>query len=368
LARSNVSVQSGGIDGATTYLADNPTPNLLIVQTTETGDGMFAALERLSGVVDPDSRVILLGQENDIGLYRKLIEMGLSDYFTGQVGAEQLLGAIESIFAQADATESGRVIACIGTRGGAGSSSVAANLAHSLGQQFEEQVILIDLDMSFGTAAMALNLQQRQSLADALAQPSRLDDVLMERFMLKYDDHLSVVAAPVTLGANEDINLESFEILLNLVRQMAAFVVLDMPHLWHNWVSEVLLHADEVVVVTYPDLANLRDAKNIFDTVASKRGVGAPTRLAFNRVGNSRKTELTAKDFESTIGESPVVTIPFDPVLFGTAINNGEMVAQVNKGSKTVQEFDKLANIVSARSPVAAAAKKSMLSLFKGTN
>jgi pilus assembly protein CpaE len=366
LARSRFVVESGGMEGAVAYLAEHEAPQLLIVETAAAGDELFGSLESLAEVCDPGVKVVVLGHENDIALYKQLIEMGLSEYYCGPISTDALIGIVETIFSEPDSQSLGRVIAFVGARGGVGSSSIAANTAHALGQVFKDDVILVDLDLPFGTSALAFNLSPRQNITEALAEPDRLDDVLMERFMLKYDNYLSVAPAPAELGDQFKIELESFEVLLELVRKMASFVVLDLPHEWPAWVHEILLDANEVAVTAYPDLTNLRDAKNIFDVLGTKRGVDAPLRLVLNRVGASKNTELTAKDFEESLGVDPVATIPFEAALFGTAMNNGEMVAEVNKGSKAAKAFLKLADVVSARIPVAkAGGGKSLLSMLK---
>lgn len=360
-SRSNVAVHPGGIRAATEYLKENETPQVLVLEAAETGDALFQALEGLAEVCNPDAKVVVLGSANDIQLYKRLKEVGISEYNCGPVTTENLIALIEGIYSEQDPTSLGRVVAFIGARGGVGSSTIAASTAYGLGQQFREPVILMDLDLPFGTLALALNLQQRQSVAEALAQPSRLDEVLMERFAIKYDDHLSVIPAPSVLDGNDDVNLDSFEVLIKLVRKMAAFVVIDLPHRWSPWVEALLLDANDVVVTASPDLLNLRDAKNIFDLLGPKRGIDAPVRLVLNRVGQAKKTELTAKDFEEPLKVKPVASIPCDPLLFGTAVNNGTTILQANKKSRAAREIDRLANVVSARMPSAKARKKDSL-------
>ncbi len=363
LARSKIAVYSGGMEGAATYLAENQTPQLVIVEATESGDALVAALGELAQVCDAEAKVILIGDSNDITLYKRLMAVGLSEYFPSGVTTEELIATVENFYSTDDTAGLGRTIAFVGARGGVGSSSVAANTAYCLANQVEEEVILLDLDLVFGTAALAFNMQPTQSIADALAQPDRLDDVLMERFMGKYGDHLSVVAAPVDLAGGSEIDPHAFETLIDLVSRMASYVVVDVPHQWVPWVSEVLLMANEVVVTVHADLANLRDAKNIFDVLSSSRGVDAPNRLVFNAVGASKKVELSPKDFEEVVGVSPSAQIPYNPALFGAAMNNGEMAVQISKGSKVSQEFADLARVVGARAPVTKA--RSSRSLFR---
>ena len=339
----------GSIGVARNFLAENETPSLLIIETDLYGDLLFEELDSLASVFDPNSRLMLIGQENDIKLYRQLLEIGISDYICSPITEEQLKNSINELYADPEAIDLGRVIACVGARGGAGSSTVAANLAYTLGQQYLNEVILVDLDLCFGTAALALNLQQRQNISDALAQPNRLDDVLIERFMLKYNEYLSVVAAPTVLGSDYEIPLDAFEIFLELVRKMSPFIVLDVPHQWSPWVSEILLDANEVLVTAYPDLANLRDAQAILQRLMEKRNVDEPTRLVLNRVGMAKGSEIGPKDFEGATKVGPAANIPFDPKLFSIALNNGQSIAEVSKRAKSTKLFGELATIVSGK-------------------
>ena len=348
-SRCQIINHEGSIKEAIKYLSENESPNLLIVETNLSGDALFEELKSLANVFDPNSRLMLIGQENRIQLYRQLKNMGIHEYLCSPIESEQLQSSISQLYADPEAIELGRVIACVGASGGAGSSTVAANLAYTLGQTYSSEVILVDLDLCFGTAALALNLQQRQSIADALAQPDRLDDVMIERFMLKYNDYLSVVAAPTVLGGDHEISLNAFETLLDLVRRMASFIVLDVPHQWSPWVNEVLLDANEVLVIAYPDLVNLRDAQAIFDRLMEKRNVDAPTRLILNRVGMAKRTELGPNDFKGPVTMTPTLNIPFEPNLFGMALNNGKSVVEENKRAKSTKLFDELAKIVSGR-------------------
>ena len=170
--------------------------------------------------------------------------------------------------------------------------------------------------------------------------------------MLKYNDFLSVVPAPVLLGGDFDVQVDAFEALLNLVRRMAAFIVIDLPHQWNPWVNEILLDANEVVVTAYPDLANLRDAKNMFDRLLEKRDIGSPTRLVFNKIGLAKVSELGTKDFGDPLGVPPILSIPFEAGLFGTALNNGQCVVEENQRSKSAKRLSELATIVSGRDDV----------------
>lgn len=358
MARSRMAVQSGGIQAAINYLAANETPQMLIVEASETGPALMERIESLAEVCDPNSNVILIGAENDITLYRELKGLGLSEYFYGDVTTEQIVGAIESVFSGDTEEHLGSVIAFMGARGGVGSSVLAANAAHRLGQEFKDDVLLIDCDLAFGTAALTCNVQPKQSLADALAQPGRLDETLVERVQLKVDDYLSLVPAPGTLGGDYDIDVESFEVLMQIARGMASYVVLDLPHQWSPWIQDVMLDADNVVLTTTPDLGGMRDTKNIGDIVSRGNRQSETLHLALNKVGASRKTEISAKDFRGQIGYEPLVSIPWDPLVFGTSMNDGKLIDKVPKHTKVMAEINKLAQTVSGTAPLTKAEAK----------
>ena len=372
LSRCKTLVQGGGIDGAVKFLGDYESPQLLLIEARETGDALISALGRVAEVCEPGSKVVLLGEENDIFLYKKLMGMGLDEYYCGPFTPDALISVIESLYSETGSENLGRVISFFGARGGVGSTALAANTAYALSTQFEENVVLLDLDIAFGSIALGLNLQMRQSISDALAEPKRLDAVMIERFMLKYGDNLSLIAAPATLVDGTQINLESLSILLNLVRQMSGFVVIDIPHRWEKWVQEILLDSNEIIVTAYPNLVNLRDVKNVFEKLTPNRGVDAPTRLVLNRFGEFKKGELTVKDFEEAVGIAPVASIPYAPGLFADSVNGGDVLAKLGKTHKVVKEIGRLAEIVCGRtlsqgkSRVLSQGKNDEQSLLKG--
>ena len=293
---------------------------------------------------------MLFGPNNDISLYKKLIDIGITDYFAAGSTADQLLAAIERAFLDVNSTNQGRVIAFMGSNGGAGSSVISANTAYCLAKQGQQPVTLVDLDLPFGTASLEFDIQSKQSISDVLSQPERLDETLLERFMVSESQYLSILPSVANLENSDEIDVNSLESLISLLRQMNAYVVLDLPRVWRPWLHETLLDCEETVIVAQPELAALRNTKNILDHLMELRTVNRPTRLVVNKEGARRKTELKPKDFEKAIGSQPIVTIPYDANLFGTALNNGKLIAAHNKNHKITKKFKSLAQKVSGQS------------------
>ena len=361
--RSTIETHEGGIDAAVTQLSDKTTPDLLIVESAGTQDQMFDQLEALANVCDPETRLILIGVENDIELFRTLIAEGVSDYMIAPIADEQLKASVTKIF-QTRSGEDGRVIAFVGMTGGTGSSVIAHNVACELAETYDEQVIVVDLDISYGTAALNFNMHPRQTIVDALSNSGALDAAMVNQYLMEFGDtKLSVLTSPSSLGTGMHVSSQPLDAVLGVVKPMAGFIVLDIPHVWEDWVNDALAGADEVVMVCRPDLTNLRNAKNVIEYIGAKRGVDAPTRLVLNQVGAAKRADLTNKDFVEAIALNPVASIPFDPEAFGNALNTGELLSKASPKSKATVAIAELAVVVGAREPVEEE-EKSIMSMF----
>lgn len=349
LQHSRLTLHAGGLAAAIGYYAGHPTPQVVLVEEVDDDRTMMTHLEQLAEVCEPGTRVIVVGALNDIALYRTLLSHGVSDYLVQPVGPAQIAASIAALFADPSAAPRGKVTALWSARGGAGASTLARNLAWHMGKVLGEQAVYIDLDMAFGASDLAFNTEARQSTTDALAQPERLDSVLLDRFLVVHDDHLRVLPNGGAAPRVVDVAAEAVEQLVDLAARMAPAVVLDLPHLWAPWTETVLQTADEVLVVARPDLASLRDCKLLLESLAPRRAGGAAPRLILNAMDACRKTQLSAKDFQDTLGVAPSLVLPWDSVLFGEAANNGQLLAECVKGNKLSPQLEALAATLTGR-------------------
>ena len=343
--RSTIAVNEGGSKGAVEHLGVNATPDLLIIETTAENESLFDELGTLADVCAPGTRVILVGKENDVNLFKTLIDQGISQYFVGVPGEEELKAAIMAAFVDKQQSDKSRVIAVAGIRGGVGSSVIAHNVATELAKISKDDVIIVDLDIHYGTAALNFNIQPQSTIVDALAQSGSVDEVLLTRFLEKCTENVSVLSSPGSLGTGVEISMANLEPVLGLIKQMASYVVLDLPHMWNNWVQDVLVDADETIIVGTPDLYNLRDGKNIVEFLSPHRGTDAPIHLVLNRMGQVKKGEIKDKEFRDVLAIAPSISIPYDPDTFSVAMNNGEPLAR----SKATTAISDLAKLVSGK-------------------
>ena len=356
MSRATTQIRVGGVPAAIDAYAAEPTPPLIIVECLDDPQTLLWQVDRLAEVCDAGTKVVVIGATNDIILFRELMRRGVSEYLVAPIQPLQLIAAIGGLFSDPAQPFVGRSIAFVGARGGSGSSSVAHNTAYAMSERIGANTVIVDYDLPFGTAGLDFNQDPLSGVADALGQPDRLDAVLLDRMMVRCTDKLSLFAAPATLDTDWDISPDAFEEVTSQIRSTAPFVVLDLPHIWTGWMRKTLISADEVVVVATPDLASLRNAKNMIDLIRSGRPNDAPPRLVLNQVGVPGRPEIPAKDFGAALGVHPSLSIPFDAKLFGAAANNGQMILDAGAKSKAAEAFQTLAQIVSRRELPALAA------------
>jgi pilus assembly protein CpaE len=368
LAKTHVSVHMGGILSAAEHYSESATPNLVIVESRDGPEDLVKRLEALAGVCDPATKVVVIGPSNDVALYRELIRQGVSDYLVAPVHPMQIIEAIAGLYAGSDSKPIGKVFAFVAAKGGSGSSTVAHNVAWSLAEELGISTTLCDFDLPYGTAGLDFNQDPAQGVADALMAPERLDDVLMDRLLVKCTPKLNLLAAPAQLDRDYDLDTQAFETVIDILRQTSPASVCDMPHAWMPWSRQMLLSADEIVIVATPDLASLRNAKSLFDVFSQLRPHDAKPRLVLNQVGVPKRPEIPVKDFAEAIGQEPLLVLPFDPQLFGSAANNGQMVTQLNPQARAAQGFQHLAKVLTGRNAALEPKAKAGSSVLKFLN
>jgi len=349
MSKSHVKVQTGGVAAAIEAYRTSPTPNVIIIESQGGGEGLLAGLDMLAEVCDAGTRVIVIGSLNDIILYRELMRRSISDYLMIPVAPLDLIRAVSGLFSAPDAKPVGRVIAVTGAKGGVGASTVAHNVAWAIARHLLLDSVLTDLDLAFGTAGLDYNQDPPQGIADAVFSPERVDSGFVDRLLSKCTDHLSLLAAPATLDRVYDFGPEAFDSILDVLRTSVPCIVLDVPHVWTAWAKRALIAADDLLVVAAPDLANLRNAKNLIDVLRDARPNDHQPHYCLNQVGVPKRPELKPADFAKALELEPMATIPFDPQLFGTAANNGQMIAEVSAGHRVTETFRQLAQLLSNR-------------------
>jgi pilus assembly protein CpaE len=363
MSKVALTTHNGGLDGAIETYKSNPTPNLIMVETTLPPSEIPAALSRLAEVCDATTRLIVLGHVNDVMLYRELIRFGVSEYIVLPATAQAIVTAITDLFAGDSAAPIGRTVGFISAKGGSGGSTVAHNVAWAISQTLRQDVLILDMDLAFGTAGLNFNQDPPHGVADALLASTKMDTVMLDRLMSKAANHVNLLTAPVTLDRTYDFAERDFEQIIELGQKSLPVVVLDIPHTWTSWVRQTLATIDEIVIVAEPDLANLRNAKNLSDTIKALRPAESEPLLVLNQVAMPRRPEISPSEFATSIECKLLGQIPFDSALFGTAANNGQMIAEVAANNRINEIYRQIGMHVTGRTTPEAAGKATNLKL-----
>jgi pilus assembly protein CpaE len=352
MVKAHLRVQMGGAAAAVVAFHSSPTPNVIILESQTHGEDILSGLDELSEVCDAGTRVIVIGRFNDIALYRELIRRGVSEYIIAPVRPIDVVRGICGLYGAPGAKPVGRILAIVGAKGGVGASTIAHNIGWAIARDLKLDSVVTDLDLAFGTAGLDFNQDPPQGIADAVFSPDRVDTAFVDRLLSKCTDNLSVLAAPATLDRVYDFSPEAFDSIFDALRTSVPYVVLDVPHLWSGWTKRVLVGADHILIVASPDLANLRNTKNLLDLLRAARPNDHRPLYCLNQVGIPKRPEIKPADFAKALGDDPIAIIPFEPTIFGTASNNGQMIAEVSPGHRVAEIFRQTALLLAGRNEV----------------
>jgi MinD-like ATPase involved in chromosome partitioning or flagellar assembly/TPR repeat protein len=262
--------------------------------------------------------------------------------------ADDIADALCRLYAD---TDKSRVIAVIGARGGIGASTIAHNLAWCIAERQHAAAALLDLDLAFGAASYAPKEGAEFSIADAFARLDAIDETL-DRTAIERTPRLRIFNAPAAVERALEPEPEALQAVIAHARRMSAFVVLDLPHAWNAWIKHALLGADDIVIVSGPDLASLRNTDNMLKLLRSEPGRVASPIVALSMVGVPKRPEIPFKDFSEALVLAPSATFAFDPALYSSATMAGQSIYEAAPNSKAARALDALATQLTGCEPV----------------
>ena len=329
-------IQQGNIRTAMAALQKMPTPHMLIVDVSGE-DQPLSALSELSSVVEPDVRVLVVGDRDDLNFYRQVTRgLGVLEYLyqplMRDMVARHFGPLIQHGVPSAEPLLGGRVVTVTGARGGAGASTVAANLAWYFGVEAKRHTVLLDADLHRGTAAMQLGAKASPGLRTALESPDRIDELFVERAAQPVAKRLHVLAGEEKLTDTVQYTPDAAAQLVASLRKRYNFVVIDVPWSSLPLHADLLMLAHQRVVVMDPTLASVRDTLRL---LALPKGDAQPTRgvLVLNR--DAMQGGLNRRQLDEGLKMKPDIVIPDMPKLVVRAASMGEVAMTGRGGFRT---------------------------------
>jgi len=348
-------IMRGGIAKAIDYLSEQRSPHLLLVDISGV-DLPLSQIHILADVCEPGTTVVAIGDHNDVGLYRDLIDAGVSHYIVKPLTRELLTKALTPKVNSGDIGRSslklGKLVSVIGARGGVGATTLACNLAWHLANRQSRRVALVDLDLQHGDCSFLFNLNTTPGFRDALANPLRIDHLLLDRIMTQHGERLFVLGSEEPLHDNVQFTVPAIDTLFSVLRSLFHYVIVDVPRIATPAYRRALEIADRRVIVVDQTMRAMRDASRLvklFDSGTPGIEHSAEHRNIFvvNRVGEAGNRSLSLKEIQSILKVQPTSLIPFLPSLMTPAAHAGEIAA--NKRGKFADAVGVLALELSGR-------------------
>jgi pilus assembly protein CpaE len=338
----------GGLRNAIQSLSVSASPNILMVDLSESGDPLND-INALAEVCEPGTVVIAIGQVNDVRLYRDLVASGINDYMLKPLSASVLRDSLNSAQAVFSAPKSSdpevakRHIssAVIGTRGGVGASTIATSLAWQFATKKAKPTAFLDLDIHFGTGALALDLEPGRGLADAIDNPSRIDGLFIERAMIRAHENLAILSAEAPINSPLMTDGAAFLQLQEEFRQAFEMTVIDLPRNMLINFPHLFNEVNLVVITTELTLAAARDTIRLLSWLKTNAAHTTPVVVA-NKV-QANALEISKADFEASIERKIDYLIPFDQAAAAKSAKLGQAFVEANAQSKATVQIKALA-------------------------
>jgi pilus assembly protein CpaE len=332
-------IMRGGITKAVDFFADQRSPNILIVDVSGV-DLPVSKVHALAEVCEPGVTVIAIGNRNDIGLYRDLLQSGVSDYvvkpLTPQLLAKALIARTSPAEVGPILKKLGTIVAVLGARGGVGTTTLAANLSWYIANRQGRRVALVDLDLQNGDCALALNVRATPGLCEALVNPGRIDNTLLDRVMTPVGDRLFVLSSEEPLLDHVDFDAGAVETLVSVLREQFHYVIIDVPRIPGAPYRRALDIADLRIVVADQTLRSVRDTARLRAALGDGDGKHRDL-VVVNRHGEGGRHAVTLHEIQHVLELRPKSVIPFLPTLFMTAASRSQVaVAQRGKFTDAV--------------------------------
>lgn len=347
----------GSIDELAARL--NGTPVVAILGPSCIQDGALAGVDRL---IQQRSELgaILISPELSTALLQTALRAGVKDVLTLPVTADQIFEAVERVantlkaaptphfpgqpqVDDYDPGEAGQVITVFSTKGGAGKSVIAANLAVLLAQRSDRPVCLVDADLQFGDVAVMLKLAPQHTIVDAVASLDRLDASLMQSLLTPHPaSGLQVLAAPLEPAFADQIGAAEMVKIIEILRRVCSHVVVDTPAYFNDVVLGLIEVSDDVLLVAGMDVPNIKNVKIGLQTLRLLNTPKEKLRLVLNRANS--KAKLDVSEVERTLQVNADALIPSD-VVVPQAVNKGVPVVLAAPRSSVTKALEELADL-----------------------
>jgi pilus assembly protein CpaE len=339
------------------------TPSHLVIDIGGRGADVLEELDQLAQQCESGTRVVAVGNTNDITLYRALLARGVLEYFPMPVEPSEIFrvltaplpsaAPVAAVAAAPPATHSTatkRVISFYSAASGDGASSAALNTAYAMSQLFNGTTVLVDMDYQFGMVAKHLDLQNQYGIRDLFDHPERGVDATLIRRMVANYGKLHVITAPAELRYLPTVAPEAISGLMATLKESYDNIILDLPHVWTPWVAAAAQQSTHVVLIAQLWLKSVSHAARMMRVFREMNVPLDRIVTVINRSGARFKEAIDSSDFERVCGTTIRHTLANDIKTITAAEAEAKSVFEVPE-SALANDFMALARALSGLPP-----------------
>lgn len=342
-ARVKFNIMDGDVETAIAYYSQNPSPDLVLVETLEITDGFAGRLEILGGNCAENTAAVVVGPINDVYLYRKLIDMGVSDYLVKPLTRDVLAGVFSKILIERLGAEHSKLIACIGAKGGVGTSAVSHLLSDVAANTLHQKTIILDAAGGWSYLSVAMGGDTVTTLHEVARAASSTDKDSFGRMIIPVGEKLSYLGTGAEPLMDDTVSAESFEIIINKLMQTYPVVIVDLSGASIDICRNILARANDVVIVSTPTLSSLRSARGLLQETKTIRGdKDDGIHIILNKKGIGSGFEVSDSDMATALNVKSALSIAFLPKIFGGAEAQGKHLSSISGSAdilKSAKEF-----------------------------
>lgn len=352
IGQPNPTIVHGTCEDAVRFMQSSGySPRYLLVDFGDRRDSALAEIDLLAGACESGTRVVAIGQINDIQFYRAVTDRGIPEYLPlPALAADVVKGFKRQEEAQPVVPTTGgalgEVYGFMSAAGGDGASTAALNTAFALAQQTEKRTVLVDLDYQYGMAARNLNLTTQYGIKDLFEHPDRgIDATIIQRMVASYGP-LHIISAPADLRFLPQIEPHNVSELIRTLKQTYANVVIDLPHVWQPWVAAACRETNSLIIVAQLWLKSVSHAARILRACRDQNALPNDVRVVINRSGAKFKEAIEQRDFERVAGISISHTLANDIKTVVEAENQAKTVVELANACRLKTDLENLARLL----------------------
>jgi pilus assembly protein CpaE len=331
-------VELGGIQESIKFLKSNSSPKILIVDISNS-ELPLTDIVKIKDFTTPNTKLIVIGGRNDVGLFRDLMNIGVSDYLMKPLNIALVKKSIEDAQAaiKSVAEKTGKLIYLVSSVGGAGATTIATNIAWIFANRHFKRSVLVDLDFLFGTIHLMLDIKAENAYIDILESPEKIDDYFVETILKRHSQRLYYLGGLADIVRGVSIDKAAFDALIVTVKKQFNYVLVDSQREMNQAQRICLNHSDVFVIAVEMSMASAQNAARIIEFLNTDQP-GKKILVIANKVGFSSSGALSKDAFEKVIDTKIDYIITVDEVMALAAANIGQPLAASNNNLTAIME------------------------------